>query len=58
MPESGEYHWRDGGEAHVNDPTGIAHLQDAVRKKNQAAYDVYSRNAREQVKCATLRLQV
>ncbi|KAF8329794.1 uncharacterized protein EI90DRAFT_3145869 [Cantharellus anzutake] len=55
MPESGEYHWRDGGEAHVNDPVGIAHLQDAVREKNQSAYDAYSRNAREQVKRTTLR---
>ncbi|GJJ12272.1 glutamate synthase [NADH] [Clathrus columnatus] len=55
MPESGEYHWRDGGEAHVNDPVGIAHLQDAVREKNQSAYDSYSRNAYEQIKSVTLR---
>ncbi|KAF8717826.1 GXGXG motif, partial [Rhizoctonia solani] len=55
MPESGEYHWRDGGEAHVNDPAGIANLQDAVRERNQAAYDAYSRNAREQIKQASLR---
>ncbi|KAF9049321.1 NADPH-dependent glutamate synthase [Hymenopellis radicata] len=55
MPESGEYHWRDGGEAHVNDPTGIANLQDAVREKNQGAYDAYSRNADEQVKRVHLR---
>ncbi len=55
MPESGEYHWRDGGEAHVNDPTGIAQLQDAVREKNQTAYDAYSRNVRDQIKRITLR---
>lgn len=55
MPESGEYHWRDGGEAHINDPTGIANLQDAVREKNQTAYDAYSRNADEQVKRVQLR---
>jgi glutamate synthase (NADH) len=55
MPESGEYHWRDGGEAHVNDPAGIAHLQDAVREKNQGAYDAYARNARDQIKQVTLR---
>ena len=48
MPESGEYHWRDGGEAHINDPSGIASLQDAVREKNQVAYDAYARNANEQ----------
>ncbi len=55
MPESGEYHWRDGGEPHINDPMGIANLQDAVREKNQNAYDAYSKNAREQVKHVTLR---
>ncbi|KAJ3773747.1 NADPH-dependent glutamate synthase [Lentinula raphanica] len=55
MPESGEYHWRDGGEAHINDPTGIAHLQDAVREKNQTAYDAYARNADAQTSQIHLR---
>ncbi|KAH7107808.1 NADPH-dependent glutamate synthase [Auriculariales sp. MPI-PUGE-AT-0066] len=55
MPESGEYHWRDGGEAHINDPAGIANLQDAVREKNQSAYDAYSRNSLEMVRNVTLR---
>ncbi len=55
MPESGEYHWRDGGEHHINDPAGIANLQDAVREKNQSAYDAYSKNAHEQIKHITLR---
>lgn len=55
LPESGEYHWRDGGEAHVNDPTGVANLQDAVRTKNQSSYDKYASNAYEQIKSCTLR---
>ncbi|EGG05651.1 uncharacterized protein MELLADRAFT_48761 [Melampsora larici-populina 98AG31] len=55
LPESGEYHWRDGGEAHINDPASIANLQDAVRSKNQSAYDAYSLNARKQVEAVTLR---
>ncbi|KAG8952645.1 glutamate synthase [NADH] [Tulasnella sp. 424] len=55
MPESGEYHWRDGGDAHINDPSGIANLQDAVREKNQGAYDAYARNAYQQVRAVTLR---
>ncbi|XP_006458247.1 NADPH-dependent glutamate synthase [Agaricus bisporus var. bisporus H97] len=55
MPESGEYHWRDGGEAHINDPSGIASLQDAVREKNQDAYDSYARNANEQASRVHLR---
>ncbi|KAF9532316.1 NADPH-dependent glutamate synthase [Crepidotus variabilis] len=55
MPESGEYHWRDGGEAHINDPSGLASLQDAVREKNQSAYDSYARNANEQAQSIHLR---
>lgn len=55
LPETGEYHWRAGGEAHINDPTGIAMLQDAVRQKNQTSYDAYAANARKQVKAVTLR---
>jgi len=55
MPESGEYHWRDGGEPHINDPAGIASLQDAVREKNQGAYDAYARNANDQASSIHLR---
>jgi glutamate synthase (NADPH/NADH) len=55
LPETGEYHWRDGGEAHVNDPSSIANLQDAVRNKNQKAYDTYSGNARASIKEVALR---
>lgn len=55
LPESGEYHWRDGGITHVTDPAGVANLQDAVRQKNQSSYDAYSRNAYEAIKKCTLR---
>ena len=55
LPESGEYHWRDGGEKHINDPAGIAYLQDASREKSQSAYEAYAANARDQVKAVTLR---
>jgi len=55
MPESGEYHWRDNGEAHINDPVGIANLQDAVREKNQSAFDAYTKNANAQAKSVHLR---
>lgn len=55
MPESGEYHWRDGGEPHMNDPEGIANLQDAVHEKNQKAYDAYANNANNQGKIIHLR---
>ncbi|KAI1278605.1 glutamate synthase [Xylaria sp. FL0933] len=55
LPESGEYHWRDGGEAHINDPTSIANMQDAVRTKNDKSYEAYSRSEYEQIKACTLR---
>ncbi|RYP52609.1 hypothetical protein DL768_002259 [Monosporascus sp. mg162] len=55
LPESGEYHWRDGGEAHVNDPISIANIQDAVRTKNDKSYEAYSRSEYEQIKACTLR---
>ncbi|KAG0066294.1 glutamate synthase [NADH], partial [Linnemannia elongata] len=55
IPESGDYHWRNGAIPHINDPDGIANLQDAVRRKNDNAYEAYSRNAFEQIKSCTLR---
>lgn len=55
LPEAGEYHWRDGGGHHINDPVGIANLQNAVHSKSQLAYDAYSNNQYEQIKNCTLR---
>ena len=55
LAESGEYHWRDGGEPHVNDPVAIANIQDAVRTKNDKSYEAYSRTEYEQIKNCTLR---
>ncbi|KAJ3309132.1 glutamate synthase [NADH] [Boothiomyces sp. JEL0838] len=55
LPESGDFHWRSGGEQHINDPVSIANLQDAVRRENQSAYDKYSIQAFEQIKNCTLR---
>ncbi|KAI8146357.1 hypothetical protein BJV82DRAFT_510238 [Fennellomyces sp. T-0311] len=55
LPESGEYHWRDGGEPHIADPAGMANLQDAVRTSNQASYEAYTRNAYEAIRHCTLR---
>ncbi|KAI8067750.1 hypothetical protein BC940DRAFT_333325 [Gongronella butleri] len=55
LPESGEYHWRHGGIAHMNEPATVANLQDAVRTKNQSAYDAYSHHSHEAIKKCTLR---
>ncbi|ODV90873.1 hypothetical protein CANCADRAFT_31714 [Tortispora caseinolytica NRRL Y-17796] len=55
LPESGEYHYRDGGEAHVNTPVAIANMQDAVRNKNDKAWETYSKAEYEAIKNCTLR---
>jgi glutamate synthase (NADPH/NADH) len=55
LVETGEYHWRDGGEPHVNDPVSIANIQDAVRTKNDKSYEAYSLSEYEQIKNCTLR---
>ncbi|GLI72445.1 glutamate synthase [NADH] [Penicillium ochrochloron] len=55
LAETGEYHWRDGGEAHINDPTSIANIQDAVRTKNDKSYEAYAKAEHEQIKNCTLR---
>ena len=55
LAETGEYHWRDGGEPHVNDPVSIANVQDAVRTKNDKSYEAYSKSEYEQIKNCTLR---
>ncbi|XP_058953024.2 uncharacterized protein [Pocillopora verrucosa] len=54
----GEYHWRLGGEKHINDPRCIANLQDAVRMKSQPAYQKYSETSIEVVRSCTLRGQL
>ncbi|KAJ1657099.1 glutamate synthase [NADH] [Dispira simplex] len=55
LGESGDYHWRSGGVAHINDPVAVASLQDAVRRKNQQSYDTYAQKSFEQIKSCTLR---
>ncbi|KAI9734870.1 MAG: glutamate synthase [NADH] [Cirrosporium novae-zelandiae] len=55
LAETGEYHWRDGGEPHINDPAAIANIQDAVRTKNDKSYEAYSLVEYERIKDCTLR---
>ncbi len=38
----GFFHWRSGGEKHVNDPESIALLQEATKHENRSAYEKYS----------------
>ena len=55
LPETGEYHWRDGGDAHINEPAAIASMQDAVKNKNEKAFEAYSKKEYEAIKNCTLR---
>lgn len=55
LPETGEYHWRDGGDSHINEPAAIASMQDAVKNKNEIAYEAYSKKEYEAIKNCTLR---
>ncbi|XP_017887096.1 putative glutamate synthase [NADPH] isoform X2 [Ceratina calcarata] len=54
----GIYHWRSGGEKHINDPDSIANLQDYVNSKNWNAYEKYRKTTMEMVKTCTLRGQL
>lgn len=54
----GFYHWRSGGEKHINDPVSIANLQDAARSNNKSQYDKFKESTIESVKDCTLRGQL
>ena len=51
--ETGSYHWRNGGEKHINDPVSIANIQDASIHNNKSSYDkfVESQNETVSAKC-------
>ncbi|XP_027103579.1 glutamate synthase 1 [NADH], chloroplastic isoform X1 [Coffea arabica] len=55
LPNPGDYHWRKGGEIHLNDPLAIAKLQEAARSNSVAAYKEYSRRIQELNKSCNLR---
>lgn len=54
----GIYHWRSGGEKHINDPLSIANLQEAAVNKNSNAYDRFRESTMESVKSCALRGQL
>ncbi|XP_044009737.1 glutamate synthase [NADH] isoform X3 [Aphidius gifuensis] len=54
----GIFHWRAGGEKHINDPVSIANLQESVSSKNQNAYENYRKSTMEAIKNCTLRGQL
>ncbi|XP_035213365.1 putative glutamate synthase [NADPH] isoform X2 [Stegodyphus dumicola] len=54
----GFYHWRSGGEAHVNDPLSIANLQEAVKVNSQKSYDRFVESTIRSIRDCTLRGQL
>lgn len=55
LPNPGDYHWRKGGEIHLNDPLAMAKLQEAARGNSVAAYKEYSKRIQELNKSCNLR---
>lgn len=54
----GYYHWRSGGEKHINDPMSISNLQDSARTKNKSQYNNFKESTLESVQACTLRGQL
>ncbi|TYH57923.1 hypothetical protein ES332_D08G121000v1 [Gossypium tomentosum] len=54
LPNPGDYHWRKGGEVHLNDPLAIANLQ-AAMSNSVAAYKEYAKHIHELNKICNLR---
>lgn len=57
LRDPGFYHWRSGGEKHINDPEAIANLQDAARVSSKQAYRNFSNATLDMLKKCTLRGQ-
>jgi glutamate synthase (NADH) len=54
----GQFHYRDGGEAHLNTPAGMVNLQIAARTNSKDAFKEFTRITNEQNKKVTLRGQL
>mmetsp|Transcript_15721 Transcript_15721/g.43366 ORF Transcript_15721/g.43366 Transcript_15721/m.43366 type:complete len:1605 (-) Transcript_15721:48-4862(-) len=54
----GQFHYRDGGEAHLNTPGGMVNLQIAARTNSRDAYKEFARLTNEQNQKVTLRGQL
>ncbi|KAF1871443.1 hypothetical protein Lal_00020236 [Lupinus albus] len=55
LPNPGDYHWRKGGEVHLNDPLAISKLQEAARTNSIDAYKQYSKLIHQLNKACNLR---
>ncbi len=48
LPNPGDFHWRNGGDTHMWDPTSIANLQVAARTNSEDAYWAFSNHANQE----------
>ncbi|CAD6188849.1 unnamed protein product [Caenorhabditis auriculariae] len=55
---TGTYHWRAGGEKHINEPMAIAKLQAATRLNNPKTFQEYSQASNLAQRWCTLRGQL
>ncbi|XP_043207721.1 glutamate synthase [NADH]-like isoform X1 [Amphibalanus amphitrite] len=58
LPNPGYYHWRKGGEKHINDPDNIASLQAAARTNSKNAYERFVASSMTTIRECTLRGQL
>lgn len=54
----GIYHWRNGGEGHINTPGAVASLQEATANNNKNAFIQFRDATHQSVKECTLRGQL
>ncbi|KAH8098340.1 hypothetical protein JL720_1279 [Aureococcus anophagefferens] len=55
LPNPGQFHYRDGGETHLNTPAGMVHLQAAALGDSREAFKRYSAEVDAQNDKSTLR---
>lgn len=55
LRDIGNYHWRAGGEKHLNEPASIAALQEAATNKSKSAYEKFCESNMESVRNCMLR---
>nr|XP_040226813.2 uncharacterized protein LOC120951886 isoform X1 [Anopheles coluzzii]XP_049463379.1 uncharacterized protein LOC120951886 isoform X1 [Anopheles coluzzii] len=54
----GQFHWRAGGEGHINEPGAIAALQEAAVNESKGAYATFRDTTMRSVQLCTLRGQL
>lgn len=55
LRDAGNYHWRAGGEKHLNEPSSIAALQESAVNKSKTAYEKFKESTMESVRNCMLR---